>query len=104
MTREPARLEWLEVLQRYWRDPVRPVSKEYWSSLDTLSADELHNVQSEKLRAVVRYAYECIPFYRRKFDRVGLNPLDVRSVDDIRTLHGTDPAFDVSKTELVHEG
>ena len=25
--------------------------------------------ESEKLRFAVRYAYECIPFYRRKFDR-----------------------------------
>ncbi len=25
--------------------------------------------ESEKLRVAVRYAYEYIPFYRRKFDR-----------------------------------
>jgi phenylacetate-CoA ligase len=83
MTPEAARSQWLEVLQRHWRDPIRPMSKGYWSSLDILSADELRDIQSEKLRAVVRYAYECIPFYRRKFERVGLNPSDVRSVDDI---------------------
>ena len=75
MTPEAARSEWLEVLQRHWRDPVRPMSKDYWSSLDILSADELRDIQSEKLRAAVRYAYECIPFYRRKFDHVGLDSL-----------------------------
>jgi phenylacetate-CoA ligase len=81
------RAQWLETLERYQRNPTAPDSKEYWStSLATASADELHAIQSDKLRVAVRYAYECIPFYRRKFDRIGLLPSDIKSVDDLTKI------------------
>lgn len=34
----------------------------------------------------MRFAYHCIPFYRRKFDRIGLQPEDIRSVEDLRRI------------------
>src|SRR5690349_21544700 len=80
------RAEWLALLARYRRDPDRPVNDRYWSSLDTLSGDELHDVLSTKLRLAVQYAYETIPFYRRKFDRAGLRPGDIRSVEDLQRI------------------
>src|SRR5262245_56884573 len=86
MTPDAARAQWLAVLDKYWRDRTVPVSVKYWSALDTVSADELHAIQSEKLRAVVQYAYECIPFYRRKFVCAGLAPTDIRSVDDLTRI------------------
>ena len=34
----------------------------------------------------VRFAYEYIPFYRRKFDAIGLNSGDIHSVDDLALI------------------
>jgi len=81
---DPSRREWLQVVERFQRDPARPGSNEAWSpALDFASADELRAIQSEKLRAAVRFAYACVPFYRKKLGRIGLEPGDVRGLDDL---------------------
>ena len=67
-----------------------------WSPrLDTASRDELISIQNEKLRAAVPFLYENSPFYRRRFDRLGLSPSDFRSVDDLEKW----PVVD--KTEMM---
>lgn len=81
------RRQWVETLERYRRNAERPDNDRYWSTaLDTASADELRAIQSAKLRVAVRYVYEHIPFYRRKFDRSGLKRDDIRSVDDLHHI------------------
>ncbi len=47
---------------------------------------ELREVQGERLRDAVRRAYENVPFYRKKFDKHGVKPSDIRSLDDIDKL------------------
>jgi phenylacetate-CoA ligase len=47
---------------------------------------ELRELQEERLRAIVDYAYTHTPFYRERFDRLGLVPSDVRGLDDLRFL------------------
>ena len=94
------RAVWIETLERYRRDPDRPVSDRYWSTLDTASLDELRGIHDEKLRAAVRYVYDHVPFYRRKFDRIRLRPEDIRSVDDLMLIPVTtkqDMAEDVAQ-------
>lgn len=78
------RTEWIATMEKYWLSPDRPDNERFWcTQLDTAPQEELRALQSEKLRVAVRYAYECIPFYRRRFDRIGLKPGDIRSVDDL---------------------
>src|SRR5947209_17930391 len=78
------RTEWIATIQQYKLSPDRPDNDKFWcTQLDTASQEELRAIQSEKLRVAVRYAYECVPFYRRKFDRIGLKPGDIRSVVDL---------------------
>lgn len=50
-----------------------------------LDADQskLQSLQHRKLRAVIKYAYEHVLFYHRKFDDAGIKPDDVKSVDDL---------------------
>lgn len=82
-----ARRDWLETLERYRPSPEYPDSARYWTSaLDRASREELRSVQSEKLRVAVRFAYECIPFYRRKFQAIGLEPGDIRALDDLSKI------------------
>ena len=81
------REEWIATLQKYRLSPDRPDNERFWcTGLDTASQEELRAIQSEKLRVAVRYVYECIPFYRRKFDAIGLEPGDIRSVDDLHLI------------------
>ncbi|HYB01558.1 MAG TPA: AMP-binding protein [Ktedonobacteraceae bacterium] len=76
--------EWIAMMQKYRFSPERADNERFWcAKLDTASREELRFIQSEKLRVAVRYAYECIPFYRRKYDAVGLRPDDIRSIDDL---------------------
>lgn len=53
---------------------------------ETMRRDRLHALQSERLVAVVRHAYEHSPFYRHKLNEVGIHPDDIRSVDDLPKL------------------
>lgn len=48
-----------------------------------LPADELRDLQERKLRAVVRSAYERVPYYRTLFDTAGLSPADIRTLEDL---------------------
>ncbi len=81
------RSRWLATVERFRRAPHEPDDERIWSrSLETASRDELRAIQDEKLRTCVAYAYECIPFYRRKFDAIGLVPADIASVDDLGLL------------------
>jgi phenylacetate-CoA ligase len=83
-----ARANWLALLERHrGQDWDKPDSSDYWSTkLDTAPREQLREIQSEKLVAAVEYAYACIPFYRQKFDRIGLQPGDIHGVDDLHKI------------------
>jgi len=46
----------------------------------------LRQYQNEKLREVLEYAYENVPFYHRKFEEAGVKPSDVNAVEDLKKL------------------
>jgi phenylacetate-CoA ligase len=81
---DSTRATWLATLDKFRYDPDRAASPEMWSPrLDAASRDELIAIQSEKLRAAVPFLYENSPFYRRRFDRLGLLPSDIRHTGDL---------------------
>ena len=55
-----------------------------------LSRDEIHQLQSQRLRALVRHVYDNVPFYRRKMDERGVKPQDIRTAEDIDLLPFTE--------------
>ena len=78
------RQAWLETLERHRRDLDAPASGKYWcEALETCSRDELIAIQNDKLAALTPFLYENSAFYRRRFDRLGLAPTDIRTVDDL---------------------
>lgn len=78
------RRRWLATLAQYKRDPDQPGSAAYWSpSLDCASRDELTAIQNAKLAASVPFLYEHSLFYRKRFERLGLIPDDIREVGDL---------------------
>lgn len=42
--------------------------------------------QNKRLRRLIDHAYRHVPYYRRLFDRHGLKPEDIRSIEDLATV------------------
>ena len=77
--KEKTRVRWLETIEKFKRDSEKPGSEDYWSpSLETAGRDELIAIQNEKLAALTPFLYENSEFYRRRFERLGLTPDDLR--------------------------
>jgi len=75
---------WLATLDKFRYDRDCPANDDMWSPrLDAASRDEITSIQNEKLRAAVPFLYENSPFYRGRFDRLGLSPGDFRSIEDL---------------------
>lgn len=48
-----------------------------------LEPAKLRELQTKRLRATVKHAYENVSFYHKKFDAAGVKPDDIRSVADL---------------------
>ena len=62
-----------------------PVNDEY-CALDFVKVDYLRALQLERLRKIVRHAYDHVEFFRKRMEERGVRPEDIRSLDDIRKL------------------
>ena len=62
-----------------------PVNDEY-CALDFVKVDYLRAIQLERLRKIVRHAYDHVEFFRKRMEERGVRPEDIRSLDDIRKL------------------
>jgi phenylacetate-CoA ligase len=51
--------------------------------IETASRDELASLQLARLRWSLRHAYDNVAHYRRAFDRAGVHPDDLRSLEDL---------------------
>ena len=59
----------------------------YWDpSIEKMPLKDLKALQERRLRALVHLAYEYSPFYRRKFKEAGINPWDIRGLEDLTKL------------------
>jgi len=45
--------------------------------------EKLRELQDEKLRKLIKYSYESVPYYRELFDKIKLKPSDIRTVEDL---------------------
>ncbi|HKL99311.1 MAG TPA: phenylacetate--CoA ligase [Mobilitalea sp.] len=61
---------------------------------ECMSRDEIHNLQSARLKKMVNRVYHNVEFYRRKMQQMGLEPGDINSIDDLKLLPFT------TKTDL----
>jgi len=65
-----------------------------------MSADERASVVLSKIQAVMRWAYDRAPFYRRRWSEAGLQPGDIRSLADferVPTINKADLRADQSE-------
>ena len=62
------------------------MGSEYWQREEILPLRELEEIQLRRLRWTVRYAYENVPFYRKRLKEKGVHPDDIRRLEDISKL------------------
>lgn len=53
---------------------------------EKMKPEKLAKLQDERLRKMIRYAYENVPFYKKKFKDVGISPDDVKSTEDMHKV------------------
>ncbi len=51
---------------------------------------DIERIQLEGLKWTVRHAYENCPFYKKQFDKAGVKPEDIKTLDDIKRLPFTE--------------
>ena len=67
------------------------VERRYWDPRNELMRlKEIKVLQERRLRQVVNYAYSRSPFYRKKFDEIGLKPKHIKTLKDINKIPLTD--------------
>lgn len=66
-------------------------------AMECMDRESMRQLQSERLIRTVRRCYDCVPFYHKKMDKMGLSPDDIKSIDDIHRLPFT------TKTDLRDE-
>ncbi|NJO81337.1 MAG: phenylacetate--CoA ligase [Blastochloris sp.] len=79
--------------------------------IETLPRSLLQDLQLERLRWSIRWAYERVPFHRKQFDTAGSTPDSLTTLDDLRRFpfmlkshlreHYPDGLFAVPKSEIV---
>jgi phenylacetate-CoA ligase len=53
---------------------------------ETMPREKLEKLQEERLRKIVRYCYERIPFYKQKVKETGITPDDIKTLEDLRKI------------------
>src|SRR5579885_2751123 len=57
-----------------------------YSQVESLEREQLRLLQDERLRNMISYVSERVPFYQEMFRRLDLQPGDIRSVEDLPKL------------------
>ena len=54
--------------------------------METMPLGKLRQLQSERLRHLVAYVYERVPFYKKQLDEHGIRPSDIKDIGDLHKL------------------
>lgn len=61
--------------------------EQYWNpKYELMAREDLEDLQLERLRQTVERCYHDVPHYRRKFQEAGVDPGDIRSLEDLKKL------------------
>ena len=58
----------------------------YWQKEETLGLEEKRQLQGERLIETVNRVYEKVPFYHKKMVDMGIEPGDIKGIDDLNKL------------------
>jgi phenylacetate-CoA ligase len=63
------------------------IDQKYWNPvLETLPQEKIRELQLKKFRNIFDWAYSHSKFHRSLYDKAGIKPGDIRSMDDIRLV------------------
>ncbi|WP_147821603.1 phenylacetate--CoA ligase family protein [Salidesulfovibrio onnuriiensis] len=57
---------------------------------ETLPREDLEKLQLKRLKNLCERVYNNVPFYRKRFDELGIKPADIKSLEDVRHLPFTE--------------
>ncbi|MDD2314893.1 MAG: phenylacetate--CoA ligase [Proteiniphilum sp.] len=55
-------------------------------NMECADRQQMHEIQSKRLTAMIQRIYDHVPFYRNKLKEAGIEPGDIRSVDQLKDL------------------
>lgn len=55
-------------------------------NIECMDREQLRELQSKRLKKMAEYVYHNTPFYRKKFQEMGLEPGDIQGLDDLHKL------------------
>jgi phenylacetate-CoA ligase len=79
----------------------RPASDRYWCGVETLPLERLKEIQAERLRFLLTFAYERSPFYRELWNRKRVHPSDVKGLEDLHILPVV-TKYDFERDQAAH--
>ncbi len=53
---------------------------------DFMPSEKMKVLQMERLKETVERAYYIVPFYRKKFEEIGITPSDIKALEDLNKL------------------
>jgi len=53
---------------------------------ETMPREDLEAIQLRRLKTTIERVYANVPFYRKKYDEIGVTPNDIQSLDDLKRL------------------
>lgn len=65
---------------------AHPVQAVNAAGIETLPREQLRKLQLDKLRNAVKRTYASVPFYRQKFDAIGIRADEIRSLEQLQQL------------------
>lgn len=54
--------------------------------IECTTREEMNEIQRQRLVKLVERVYENVPFYRKKMDKMGILPTDIKEIADIQRL------------------
>lgn len=54
--------------------------------IETMGRKQIREMQLERLKHIVAYAYERVPMYKQRFDAIGLRPEHIKTLKDIENI------------------
>ena len=58
----------------------------FQKDIECMSRNKMNELQLERLKHTVAYAYEHTPLYRKRLDEVGVKPRDIQSLKDLEKI------------------
>lgn len=73
-------------MDRTNKEVCHKMTSKIWSKEETLDREQFRAIQIERLQKTVKRVYENVPHYRNKFQEAGVEPGDIKTLDDIQKL------------------